>query len=115
LPQDAAITGPGLPRLTHADQLPKLRGRRLFLVWEVVEDEAGRWVEVRKRRTLVWREPVVPDGIGRFEAIVALLHERYGDRLTALEPTHDSFVLLCAEDEDCAARISAANARLTSR
>jgi len=76
-------------KLRAPDQLPDIPGAGPFvLVWDLLEvSKLESFTVIRCKDEIIWREPAVYQGEGRFEAIATILAERYGPRLLDLEPT----------------------------
>jgi hypothetical protein len=82
-------------KLRSPEQLPDLEGESLEFLWdEEVRGEDERLTVIRFGDRVVWSEPEVWEGVDRFDAVKALLKERYGSRFRSLAPTEQSELYL---------------------
>lgn len=81
--------------LKSVSQLPELEGDELSLEWDMIEAKPGEnitliWHGDRE----VWRELTCYEGYERFQTVVAILKEKYGQRLVDVVPTDASTLYL---------------------
>jgi hypothetical protein len=81
--------------LSSAEQLPNLPDNDFTLNWDMEQDETL----IRNGETVLWREPAVYEGFGRYEQIALILKEKYGSRLKDLAPTDRSMLFLYGDYE----------------
>ena len=81
--------------LRTADQLSDLSEAQITLSWDFIGDEPGETQTViRHGDQVVWSEPAFWEGYGRFEQVIAILKQKYGDRLVDVVPTTASELYL---------------------
>jgi hypothetical protein len=80
-------------KLKRADELPDVEGDGLEFVWDWEGHEPGETV-IRLGEREIWREPARWEGYERFDAVKAILKERYGSRFRSLTPTERSTLYL---------------------
>lgn len=84
--------------LKTADQLPDLADAQITLSWGVdKEGAADSQTIIRYGEQVVWSEPLIWEGYERFKEVVALLKEKYGDRLVDVVPTAQGEAYLCGD------------------
>lgn len=99
--------------LTGENQLPELSGDRVEIEWDLVgADTDGAWQVLRHHGVEIWREMAFYESYERFEAVAEILRARYGDRLRALTPTHESCIWLYGDQIGSVARVDGVNRRL---
>lgn len=80
-------------KLYGVEQLPDLAGDSLEFTWDLEEqvgDDNEDYQIIRIGDTEIWRELAFFDNTVRFNAIKALLKEKYGPRFKSLKPTSRS-------------------------
>jgi len=82
-----------LSRSLHSpDQLPNIDGDDLILVWDVDGSPSDGNVLIKHGKDIIWREPSSFENYRRFEEVVNILKEKYGDCLQDLVPTRKSYL-----------------------
>jgi hypothetical protein len=84
-------------KLKTPDQLPDIVDATIVLTWDCVGEEGDCRTEIRHGSRAIWREPAVFEGYERFEEVLAILRQRYGDRLYDLVPTRASYLYLLGD------------------
>lgn len=88
--------------LKRPDQLPDLDGTEIRIAWDYERGDDGEgWTILRHNGREIWRELAYFEGYPRFGVVFEILHERYGSRLAAVEPTEAS--LICLYGDKCSA------------
>lgn len=82
-------------RLESATQLPDIPADPLVLVWDIEFESEGEtagepYTIIKHQGRVIWRERAYYECVGRFNEVVKVLREKYGDRLKALVPTSRS-------------------------
>lgn len=80
---------------THLEspaQLPEIADDPLILVWDIEFDSRGEsagptYTTIKHEGQVIWREPAYYECVERFNGVVKVLRQKYGDRLKALIPT----------------------------
>ncbi len=85
--------------LESPDQLPAIEGDPLILVWDMDFDSRGEfagpsYTVIKHEGKVIWRERAYFECVSRFNEVVAVLREKYGDRLKALIPAGASTTYL---------------------
>lgn len=80
--------------LEAAADLPDLEGSDIEIEWDFGEIDDEVWTILRHRGEEIWRELAYWEGYRRFAAVFAILQERYGSRLSAVQPTQASELYL---------------------
>jgi len=81
--------------LKTLDQLPDLSEAQITLSWDFSGEEAGdAQTVIRHGDQVVWSEPAIWEGYERFEEIIAMLKQKYGERLVDVVPTTASELYL---------------------
>lgn len=107
--QTAAESG-----LAGAHQLPEILGDEdITIVWDFEERGGESFTVLRHEGREIWRELAFWEGIARFEEVAALLEQRYGRRLVAVEPTPASELYLYGDRLSAPQRVTDVNARLS--
>ena len=83
-----------LHMLATASQLPEIDEETFTLDW----DQVGSETLLSLANLIIWREPVVYEGWGRFTEVARLLSSHYGPRLLDLRPSENSWLYLLGDD-----------------
>ena len=83
---------------THLEspaQLPMIAADPLILVWDIEFDSGSEpagpnFTTIKHEGQVIWREPAYYECVNRFNEVVKILRQKYGDRLKALIPTRRS-------------------------
>lgn len=88
-------------KATHdfLESLPDIADDPLILVWDVEFEWQGRCANatdttIKHEGQVIWRERAYYECVDRFNEVVAVLRQKYGDRLKALIPTGRSMTYL---------------------
>jgi hypothetical protein len=100
--------------LKSPDQLPDLEGDDLILVWDVEHFDGGDLM-IKYGERVIWRETGFYECYKRFEAMTALLKQKYGDRLQDLVPTRKSELYLYGDSLSAIDRVRNAREALTRK
>lgn len=78
--------------LESPSQLPMIEADPLILVWDIEFDSGGEtagpsYTTIKHEGQVIWREPSYYECVDRFNEVVKVLRQKYGDRLKALIPT----------------------------
>lgn len=85
--------------LKTASQLPDLSPEQITLSWEFSGEEAETsQTIIRHGEQVVWSEPAIWEGYERFQEVVSILKQKYGDRLIDVVPTTDSELYLYGDN-----------------
>jgi len=103
--------------LKEPGQLPDLDGKDLVIDWDFVEvdatdGEVDRWTVLRHGGKEIFREVAYWEGIYRFEEVLGILRNKYGERLAELRPTESSWLYLLGDYLWAESRVKALNAEL---
>jgi hypothetical protein len=98
--------------LKSSDRLPDLEGDHIVIDWDFEERDGEGWTVLRHGDREMWRERAYYEGADRFAAVFALLHDRYGARLSAVRPTRESADYLFGDDWSAPDRIDRLNESL---
>jgi hypothetical protein len=98
-------------RLSSPDQLPDLDGDDLILVWDTEKPEGGD-VLIKYGERVIWRETGFYENYERFVEMVALLLQKYGDRLQDLVPTRKSQLYLYGDSLSASDKVEKARKSL---
>lgn len=87
---------------THLEspaQLPEIADDPLILVWDIEFDKGGEtagplYTTIKHEGQVIWRERAYYEAVERFNEVVKVLRQKYGDRLKALIPTDASKLYL---------------------
>ncbi len=85
--------------LESPDQLPAISADPLVLVLDIEFDSRGEtagptYTTIKHAGQVIWREPAYYECVARFNEMVKILRQKYGDRLKALIPTSASHTYL---------------------
>ena len=94
-------------KLKTPDQLPDIDDATIVLTWDWVGVEGDSRTEIRHGSRIIWREPAVYEGYERFEEVVDILRQRYGERLYDVVPTRASQLYLLGDSFSASGRIDA--------
>lgn len=83
--------------LKSAAELPDLEERKIVITWDYLDGENEKYTLLIHDEKEIWREPAVYEGYERFEEIVDILKEKYGERLVDVEPTKASYLYLLGD------------------
>lgn len=80
-------------------QLPAITADPLVLVWDIEFNSQGEsagptYTTIKHEGQVIWRERAYFECVGRFNEVVKILRQKYGDRLKALIPTSASHTYL---------------------
>lgn len=81
-------------RLTSPTQLPDIEGDNLVFTWDIEDLQMGGDTLLGYGGEIIWREPAIYEGYGRFLEVAWILKEKYGDRMQDLVPTEKSLLYL---------------------
>jgi DNA-directed RNA polymerase subunit RPC12/RpoP len=98
-------------RLNTPDQLPDLEGDDLILIWDTEKREGGD-VLIKYGERVIWRETGFYENYERFAEMVALLKQKYGNRLQDLVPTRKSQLYLYGDSLSASDRVTKARASM---
>ena len=88
--------------LTSPSLLPDLEGNELIIEWDFDEKAKStggdRWTVLRHKGQEIWREVAFYEGINRFEEVLWILREKYGNCMAELRPTEDILIYLQCDD-----------------
>lgn len=87
--------------LKGPEQLPDIAGDSFTLIWDMI----GEDITIRNGNQVVFTEPSIYQGYERFEEVVSILKERYGDALKGVVPTKRSLEPLCGDKTGAASRL----------
>lgn len=73
--------------LREARELPELDGDQFVIAWDLEELDGDHWAVLRHDGREIWREIAYFEGYERFAVVFEILRERYGSRLSAVNPT----------------------------
>lgn len=85
--------------LESPDQLPAITADHLVLVWDIEFNSQGEsagptYTTIKHEGQVIWRERAYYECVARFNEVVKILRQKYGDRLKALIPTSASHTYL---------------------
>lgn len=83
--------------LKSPNQLLDLHDKEIVLMWGTdgkEGDSGGLYTTISYGDKVLWKEPAIYEGYGRFEEVVNILSAKYGKRLQDLVPTRSSEVYL---------------------
>jgi len=104
--------------LTRPSQLPDLEGDDLVIEWDFKDEEKSvggdHWTVLRHEGKAIWREVAFYEGINRFESVLWILREKYGNRMAELRPAEASFTYLLGDDLRASGRVDSLNAELAT-
>jgi hypothetical protein len=82
-------------KLRSPDQLPEVDGDEpLEFIWDFDDTTGDRETLIRVGSKLLWREPALWEGEGRFYEVKDILRRRYGTRFRSLSPSPESELYL---------------------
>lgn len=87
--------------LKSADQLPDIQSPDFTLVWDTTDGK----VSIRNGSQVVFVEPMIYEGYERYEEVVTILKEKYGEALRGVHPTVHSYEPLCGDKSSAAHRL----------
>ena len=76
--------------LKSPEELPDLPEEELTLRWGLVTRGTGHCNVIRFGKREIWREPACWESYDRFAEILAILRDKYGDRLVDVVPSSQS-------------------------
>lgn len=103
--------------LKSPDQLPDLLGAKIILSWDFVENEKPEGCKttiIRHDEHVVWSEPALWEGYGRFRDVARILMKKYGKRLGDVIPTAASQMYLYGDSSSASGQVERARAEIES-
>jgi len=101
--------------LKSADQLPDLEGEAILISWDYVSDEPDGYTTLSANGKAIWREPAVYEGRERFGEVVAILAEKYEERLKDVVPTRASHLYLYGDQLGAPRAVDKIRARIQGK
>lgn len=84
-------------KLKDPSELPDIPDATIVLTWDHVTRDGADLIEIRHGDRVIWSEPPVYESYWRFEEVVEIIRQRYGQRLYDVVPTPASFPYLLGE------------------
>lgn len=81
-------------KLSGKEQLPDLAATSFALAWDVVEANGEQFTVIRYGDRVLFSEPAMWEGFGRFEKVCEIVRDKYGTNVTDLVPTPSSELYL---------------------
>jgi hypothetical protein len=82
-------------KLKSPADLPDLSTTPIVLSWDFNEDETGKhWTIIKHAGQIIWSEPAVWEGAGRFVEVASILKQKYGQGLVDVVPSDASNLYL---------------------
>lgn len=69
--------------------LPEVVGDKVRFEWDI-KDDGDRWTIIRANDVVIWTELAYWEGFARFDAVKAILRDRFEGRFDGLHPTDAS-------------------------
>lgn len=79
--------------LKSPEQLPEITESNFSLIW----DEEDRYSVIKHEGRKIFVEPIIFQDYERFDTVVRILKDRYGDALKGVHPTPAAYATLCGD------------------